>query len=81
MLLLAEKDNYWRGRRECQQVVTADGTIYSRWLPWRDVVIDSWLLALGDWQLRVHRITTHRALDCAEGGFSGEPSAAAGAGA
>ncbi|EPH2694824.1 DUF2264 domain-containing protein [Klebsiella aerogenes] len=70
MLLLAEKDNYWRGRRECQQVVTADGTIYSRWLPWRDVVIDSWLLALGDWQLRVHRITTHRALDCAEGGFS-----------
>ncbi|EPQ3461568.1 DUF2264 domain-containing protein [Klebsiella aerogenes] len=70
MLLLAEKDNYWRGRRECQKVVTADGTIYSRWLPWRDVVIDSWLLALGDWQLRVHRITTHRALDCAEGGFS-----------
>ena len=70
MLLLAEKDNYWRGRRECQQVVTADGVIYSRWLPWRDVVIDSWLLALGDWQLRVHRITTHRALDCAEGGFS-----------
>ena len=70
MLLLAEKDNYWRGRRECQHVVTADGTIYSRWLPWRDVVIDSWLLALGDWQLRVHRITTHRALDCAEGGFS-----------
>ncbi|MGR7055834.1 DUF2264 domain-containing protein [Klebsiella aerogenes] len=70
MLLLAEKDNYWRGRRECQQVVTADGVIYSRWLPWRDVVIDSWLLALGDWQLRVHRITTQRALDCAEGGFS-----------
>ena len=33
MLLLAEKDNYWRGRRECQQVVTADGVIYSRWLP------------------------------------------------
>lgn len=51
-------------------MVTADGTIYSRWLPWRDVVIDSWLLALGDWQLRVHRINTRRALDCAEGGFS-----------
>ena len=70
MLLLAEKDNYWRGRRECQHVVTANGTIYSRWLPWRDVVIETWLLALDDWQLRVHRIDTRRALDCAEGGFS-----------
>ncbi|MEL4870134.1 DUF2264 domain-containing protein [Pantoea agglomerans] len=70
MLLLSEKDNYWRGRRECQHVVTVDGTIYSRWLPWRDVLIESWLLALGDWQLRVHRINTRRALDCAEGGFS-----------
>lgn len=70
MLLLSEKDNYWRGRRECQQVSTADGMIFSRWLPWHDVNIDTWLLPLGDWQVRVHYLKTARELDCAEGGFS-----------
>ncbi len=70
MLLLSEKDNYWRGRRECQQISTADGMIFSRWLPWHDVNIDTWLLPLGDWQVRVHHLKTARELDCAEGGFS-----------
>ncbi|AFJ47197.1 hypothetical protein EBL_c21060 [Shimwellia blattae DSM 4481 = NBRC 105725] len=66
-LLLAEKDNYWRGRRDCEQVVTSDETIYSRWRPWHDVVIDTWLLVLGTWQVRVHRIESARHLDTAEG--------------
>ncbi|TNV22937.1 DUF2264 domain-containing protein [Buttiauxella sp. B2] len=70
MLLLSEKDGYWRGRRDCQQVNTADGMIFSRWQPWFDVTIDMWLLALGDWQLRVHNLKTARELDIAEGGFS-----------
>lgn len=70
MLLLSEKDDYWRGRRACQQVTTADGMIYSRWQPWNDVTIDTWLVPLGDWQVRVHYLKTDRELDCAEGGFS-----------
>lgn len=70
MLLLSEKDNYWRGRRDCLQVSVTDNTIYSRWQPWHDVTVDSWLVALGDWQIRVHQIHTARTLDSAEGGFS-----------
>ncbi len=70
MLLLSEKDNYWRGRRDCTSVRTADGMIYSRWQPWHDVTIDTWLLPLGDWQVRVHHIHSARNLDTAEGGFS-----------
>lgn len=70
MLLLSEKDNYWRGRRECQQVITRDNMIYSRWQPWHDVTVDSWLIALGDWQVRVHQVLTGRELASAEGGFS-----------
>jgi len=70
MLLLSEKDNYWRGRRECSGVKTADDMIYSRWLPWSDVVIDTWLVPLGCWQVRIHHINTARPLECAEGGFS-----------
>ena len=70
MLLLCEKDDYWRGRRDCQKVTTADGMIFSRWQPWHDVTINTWLLPLGDWQIRVHFLKTARELDCAEGGFS-----------
>lgn len=70
MLLLSEKDDYWRGRRGCTSVTTADGMIYSRWQPWHDVTVDTWLLALGDWQVRVHHILSARELDGAEGGFS-----------
>lgn len=70
MLLLCEHDNYWRGRRECQRVVVGDNHIYSRWLPWGDVAVDTWLVALGDWQVRIHRVETARSLACAEGGFS-----------
>lgn len=70
MLLLSEKDNYWRGRRDCTVVKTADGMIYSRWQPWHDVTIDTWLLPLDGWQVRVHHINSARNLDAAEGGFS-----------
>lgn len=70
MLLLSEKDNYWRGRRDCQQVVMGENHIYSRWLPWENVTIDSWLVACGDWQIRIHHIDSARELDTAEGGFS-----------
>ncbi|MGU3414037.1 DUF2264 domain-containing protein [Enterobacteriaceae bacterium C34A] len=70
MLLLSEKDNYWRGRRDCVQVSLLGNTIYSRWQPWHDVTIDSWLTALGNWQVRVHHLQTARELDTAEGGFS-----------
>jgi Uncharacterized protein conserved in bacteria len=70
MLLLSEKDNYWRGRRDCLQVITQDNFIYSRWQPWHDVTVDTWLAAVGHWQVRVHHLATARELDTAEGGFS-----------
>ncbi|MRS14820.1 DUF2264 domain-containing protein [Enterobacteriaceae bacterium RIT691] len=70
MLLLSEKDNYWRGRRHCLQVITLPDSIYSRWQPWQDVTVDSWLVALGNWQVRVHHLSTARELDTSEGGFS-----------
>lgn len=70
MLLLSEGDDYWRGRRDCVWVETRDGVIYSRWQPWAEVQIDSWQLALGEWQVRVHHIISDRRLSSAEGGFS-----------
>lgn len=70
MLLLSDNDNYWRGRRECDSVEMRDGAIYSRWLPWHDVQIDTWLIPCGDWHVRVHHVTSARRLQTVEGGFA-----------
>ncbi|MFP5596693.1 DUF2264 domain-containing protein [Kluyvera sp. 142486] len=70
MLLLSDNDNYWRGRRECESVEMLDGAIYSRWLPWHDVQVDTWLIPCGDWHVRVHRVNTARRLQTVEGGFA-----------
>ncbi|MEX3018180.1 DUF2264 domain-containing protein [Kluyvera sp. STS39-E] len=70
MLLLSDSDNYWRGRRECECVEMLEGAIYSRWLPWHDVRIETWLILCGDWHVRVHRVNTARRLQTVEGGFA-----------
>ncbi|MFB6150888.1 MAG: DUF2264 domain-containing protein [Haloarculaceae archaeon] len=49
---------------------TVDGTtLYSRWEPWPDVTVDTWLAPAAPWHARVHRVETGRSLDSAEGGF------------
>ncbi|WP_312999140.1 DUF2264 domain-containing protein [Leclercia sp.] len=70
MLLLADVDNYFRGRRECETVRVDENYIFSRWSPWHDVHIDSWLVPFGEWHLRLHRITSARTLQTVEGGFA-----------
>ena len=70
MLLLSEGDNYYRGRRECEQVEVRDDHIFSRWSPWQDVHVSTWLIPCGDWHVRVHRLETARALESVEGGFA-----------
>ncbi|MBT1728963.1 DUF2264 domain-containing protein [Enterobacter quasimori] len=70
MLLLADGDDYYRGRRECEAVRVDENYIYSRWSPWHDVHIDTWQIPFGEWHLRLHRINSARALQTAEGGFA-----------
>lgn len=70
MLLLSEGDNYFRGRRECEEVVVSEQGIFSRWSPWADVHIASWLIPCGDWHLRVHCVDSARRLQSVEGGFA-----------
>jgi len=70
MLLLAEGDDYFRGRRECEDVRVDENYIYSRWSPWHDVHIDTWQVPFGEWHLRLHRINSARNLQTAEGGFA-----------
>ncbi len=70
MLLLSEGDNYYRGRRECTEVITAEDAIFSRWAPWANVNIATWLIPCDGWHIRVHRIETGRPLETVEGGFA-----------
>ncbi|WP_448668988.1 DUF2264 domain-containing protein [Enterobacter mori] len=70
MLLLADGDDYYRGRRECEAVRVDENYIYSRWSPWHDVHIDTWQIPFGEWHLRLHRINSARTLQTAEGGFA-----------
>ncbi|MFE8149939.1 DUF2264 domain-containing protein [Brenneria goodwinii] len=70
ILLLADGDNYFRGRRDCTEVTTTDDFIFSRWSPWADVHIATWLIPCQGWHVRVHRIDTARTLDTVEGGFA-----------
>jgi len=70
MLLLADGDNYFRGRRECEVVRVDENYIFSRWSPWHDVHIDTWLVPFGEWHLRLHRINSARTLQTVEGGFA-----------
>ncbi len=70
MLLLADEDDYFRGRRECEEVRVDEHYIFSRWSPWRDVQIATWQIPFGEWHLRLHRINSARTLQTVEGGFA-----------
>jgi len=69
-LLLSEGDGYWRERRNVLEYRTGEHWVSSRWQPWPDVDIVTVLARLGDWHVRIHRITSKRPLLAVEGGFS-----------
>ena len=69
MLYVSEGDNYWRPRRESYDYALLDTIVRSRWQPYRDVTITTWLVPCGGWHIRIHRIESPRALTSREGGF------------
>ncbi|WP_190279408.1 DUF2264 domain-containing protein [Ornithinibacillus gellani] len=69
-LALSERDNHYRVRRQCEQVQITEHAIYSLWRPWKDVQIETWLIPVNGWDIRIHHIETDRELHGAEGGFS-----------
>jgi hypothetical protein len=69
-LVLSEDGVQWRGRRSPDEVRVAEGVVWSRWRPWADVEVETWLWPQLPWQLRVHRIRTARELQTAEGAWA-----------
>ena len=69
-LALCERDNLYRVRRKNEETRIEGRLLYSRWKPWTDVEVRTWIVAGLPRHLRVHRIETGRPLDVAEGGFA-----------
>ncbi|MDS0300333.1 DUF2264 domain-containing protein [Halogeometricum sp. S1BR25-6] len=68
-LLLSDDDERFRRRQQIVDRDVRDNVVYSRWEPWDDVTVDSWLAPAPPWHVRLHRIKTDRTLTSVEGGF------------
>lgn len=69
-LALSDDKRHYRVREANEVARIAGNTLFSRWKPWSDVTVETWLLPANPWHIRVHRITTPRALHSTEGGFA-----------
>ena len=70
MLALSEDEVYWHARQGCQEYEISDDKVESVWHPFSDVKVETTIVPLGDWHIRVHKITTPRRLFAAEGGYA-----------
>lgn len=69
-LALSDDGAHFR-EREAPLAAHAEGeALYSRWQPWPDVEVETWLIPRPPWHLRVHRLRCARPLWSAEGGFA-----------
>ncbi|MCI9868241.1 DUF2264 domain-containing protein [Rhizobium skierniewicense] len=70
MLGLSDDGIHFRTRETMEEALIAGDHLYSRWRPWRDVVVETWLIPQNPWHVRVHRIQTPYGLETSEGGFA-----------
>lgn len=69
-LLLSDDGTDWRTRTRVTEPVFTGAVIHSRWSPWPDIAVDTWLIPALPGHLRVHRLVTPRPLRSFEGGFA-----------
>ncbi|HEY0828794.1 MAG TPA: DUF2264 domain-containing protein [Bacilli bacterium] len=70
ILALSEGDNLYRVKRKCEETRIEEGYLFTRWKPWSDVEVQTWLIPGIPWHTRIHRIESGRYLDAADGGFA-----------
>jgi hypothetical protein len=70
MLGLSDDGKHLRVREGNEAVLIAGDRLYARWLPYPDVLVETWLVPAGPWHIRLHEVTTPRRLEVVEGGFA-----------
>ncbi len=76
MLVLCRDGRHFRMREDIADQSVTDDAVYSRWKPFDDVCVDTWLVPVLPWHVRVHRVETTHELHSAEGGFALDRSGA-----
>ncbi|MCU0489960.1 MAG: DUF2264 domain-containing protein [Chloroflexaceae bacterium] len=69
-LALSDDGLHFRARTEPLEANITAAHVYSRWQPWPDVEVQTWLLPRLPWHVRIHRIRSARRLLSAEGGWA-----------
>lgn len=68
-LALSEDGTHFRTRADVDSSLD-DGIPHSRWQPWPDVTVETWLVPAPPWHVRVHRLETERSVRSVDGGFA-----------
>jgi hypothetical protein len=70
MIAFSDDRQHYRVREANAVGRVAGDALYSKWHPWPDVTVETWLKPASPWHLRIHRINTPRPLHSTEGGFA-----------
>jgi hypothetical protein len=70
MIGFSDDGRHYRVRESNEAALMAGDSLYARWKPWRDVIVETWLMPANPWHIRIHRIQTPRPLHATEGGFA-----------
>ncbi len=69
-LYVSKDGQHFRMRETCEEVLITGDKLYSRWCPYDDVEVETWLIPAGQWHQRIHVINASDTLEIAEGGFA-----------
>ncbi len=70
VLAVSDDGLYWRPRFGCDSWDMDARKLSSTWSPYQDVTIETELIPVSDWHIRVHHIRNGRPLQAADGGFA-----------
>lgn len=69
-IAVSEDDEFWRTRNGVSSFKVFDDRLFSRWQPWKNVTIDTYIIPLFPWHIRLHIVETERSIVLADGGFA-----------
>jgi len=69
-LAVCENDDFYRMKYGVESYQIYDDYLYSKWKPWSNVIIESYIIPIFPWHVRIHMVDTKRKLALADGGFA-----------
>ncbi|MDE1549780.1 DUF2264 domain-containing protein [Jeotgalibaca sp. YN-L-12] len=69
-LALSEEDTYYRSKLGTDRYHIHRDYVVHEWRPWKDVSIQTVVIPIDTWHVRIHKIKNQRYVHAVEGGFS-----------